>query len=198
MRLHWITEVGMFFQRQGPVWDCLRDLEANLAEATIDYIVVGALAVNAHGHRRTTTDVDICLTEEGLKQFQERLVGQKYGRVSGRPRRFSDLKNDVTVDILVAGRIAGRRSRQQEVKFPDPSEAQIHDDLPTVSLARLIELKLVTWRLQDWADVISLIRVHDLDEGFAEQLDPVARSGYLQCCDERVEEDRYEEEESGF
>ena len=189
----------MFFEKQGPIWDTLRDLESNLQQHDIPYVVVGAMAVNVHGHERTTKDVDICLDERGWEKLQDELIGTRYERVPKRARRFRDPRYETTFDVLIAGRVAGRASKQQAVKFPDPvREAEVHGDVRTISLARLIELKLVTWRLQDWADVISLIRVHDLDESFAEQLDPVARSAYVQCYDQKVDEDRYEEEQGGF
>lgn len=56
--------------------------------------------------------------------------------------------------------------------------------LRTVSLARLIELKLVTWRYKDWGDVVELIRRNNLPEAFADKLDPVARSAYGECWDQ--------------
>lgn len=198
MRLHFLTEIGMFFKRQGPVWDAWRDLKDNLERSGIDYVVIGALAVNAHGHRRTTNDVDLCLTEGGWRKFQELFVGTRYHRVAGRPRRVNDPENEVNADILISGQIAGNRRKQQAVTFPDPTEGEIHDQIRTVSLARLIELKLVTWRYKDWGDVVELIRIHDLPEEFADRLNPVVRSAYLQCYDQRLEEDRYDQEQGGF
>ena len=99
-----------------------------------------------------------------------------------------------TVDIPISGELAGRRDKNHDIRFPDPGEAEFHNAAPTVSLARLIELKLVTWRLRDWADVIDLIRFLSLDEAFAQKLHPLVRSAYKQCYDERIEEDKYHPE----
>ena len=71
------------------------------------------------------------------------------------------------------------------------------EGLRTVTLERLIALKLVTWRFKDWGDVVELIRANDLDESFADRLPEFIRSAFLQCHDEKVEEDRYEREKGG-
>ncbi len=45
-----------------------------------------------------------------------------------------------------AGEIAGNTRKQREVCVPDPSEAVIVEDTPVPTLARLVALKLVSWR----------------------------------------------------
>ncbi|GAB4175869.1 MAG: hypothetical protein Fur0039_18620 [Rhodocyclaceae bacterium] len=47
------------------------DLIRNLADARIDYVLVGGLAVALHGYRRVTMDVDVVLamTPENLRRF---------------------------------------------------------------------------------------------------------------------------------
>jgi hypothetical protein len=46
-----------------------------LDECQIPFVIVGALAANAHGHVRTTEDVDILVTPDGLARFKERWLG---------------------------------------------------------------------------------------------------------------------------
>lgn len=182
-----LTEVGMFFQRQGPVWETLRSLEQRLHSAGIDYLIIGGLALDAHNYVRTTTDVDVVLSASGFERFRSLFEGQCYHRRPGAPRRFVDLDFEVQIDVLIAGEIAGRRSENQTVVFPDPSRPEVVARFPTVSLARLIELKLVTWRYKDWGDVVELIRHNQLTESFSEQLDPVVRSAYQQCYDQATD-----------
>ena len=189
-----IEEVRMFFDDRGPVPDTFRRLQRLLADAQIPHVFVGAIAANAHGFRRSTEDVDMCMRREDLERFKREFVGPVFKPVEGRPRRFYDPTTQVTFDILVAGELAGNTRKQRLVRFPDPSEAELIDGAPFVSLPRLMELKLVTWRYQDWADVVSLIRIHNLDEKFGDQFDPLVRSAYLQCYDQKVEEDRYNPE----
>ncbi|MFO0837101.1 MAG: hypothetical protein U1D55_01135 [Phycisphaerae bacterium] len=184
----------MFFQDQGPVPETLRALHQRLEQAGLPHILIGAMALKAYGFRRTTEDIDICMRAADLARFRELLVGRDYQPVTGRSRRFFDAASQVTIDILVAGEIAGRREKQQEVRFPDPSEGQLVEGILVPPLNRMIELKLATWRYKDWADVIELIRLHDLREAFADQIHPVLRTAYLQCYDQKLEEDRYNPE----
>ena len=179
----------MFFEKTGPVWDTLHALERRLHDADIDYVVIGGFAVHAHRHVRQTVDVDIVLTRDGLEKFKREFVGRVYEHTTGAPRRYLDPDTDVTIDILIADELAGHRKKNDHVRFPDPGEAEEHGGLRTVSLARLIELKLVTWRYEDWGDVVRLIRENHLDELFAEQLDPLVRTAYLQCYDQSNDPD---------
>lgn len=192
--LHPIEEVRMFFDDHGPVPETFRKLRKRLRDSGYPHIFLGAMAVNAHGLRRSTEDVDFCMRRDDLERFKREFVGKVYQSVEGRPRKFFDPETEVSFDILVAGAIAGNSRKQREVLFPDPDEAVIINDTPCVSLERLVELKLVTWRYQDWADVVNLIRTLDLDEAFAQKLNPVARPFYVQCYDQMVEEDHYNPE----
>lgn len=184
----------MFFKDKGPVPRTLHRLSKALNEAQIPHVLMGAMALKMHGFSRTTQDVDICMRAEDLQRFRAELVGKRYQPVEGRSRRFLDPKTDVTIDILVTGEIAGRQDRQQDVKFPDPSEAVMVDDVPVPSIARMIELKLVTWRFKDWADVVEVIRMNKLNDSFGDQFNPLVRSAYIQCYDQMIEEDRYNPE----
>lgn len=179
----------MFFEKEGPVWETLHALENGLAEAKIDYVVIDGMALTVHNYPRQTVDVDVVLTPAGFEKFTERFEGTRYKRVEGAPRRFLDLNSEVTVDVLIAGQLAGRRSKNTSVRFPDPSECEVHDSLRTVSLARLIELKLVTWRYKDWGDVVELIRRNNLTENFADGLDPIVHSAYGECFDQSADEE---------
>jgi hypothetical protein len=183
-QLHWITEAGMFLEKAGPVWETLRRLERRLADANIDYAVIGGLALNAYHYPRQTVDVDIILTAADYQRFRDALEGWGYGQVPGAARRFLDPQTEVTINVPVAGDLAGRRSKNRTVRFPDPAEAEVRDALRTVSLARLIELKLVTWRYKDWGDVVELIRRNQLAESFADRLDPVVRTPFQECFDQ--------------
>src|SRR6266481_1294400 len=83
-----LKEIGMFFQKRSPQHQTMRRLARRLKKAGIPYAVMGAMAVNAHGAERTTRDVDVLLTPEGLERFRQEFVGEAYEQVAGRPRRF--------------------------------------------------------------------------------------------------------------
>lgn len=184
----------MFFDKTGPVQETFQRLKENLQAEGIDYVVIGAFALGAHKFERATMDVDLCIRRDDLERFRRRFVGGVYQSVEGTSRRFYDPLTKVTFDLLISGELAGRVSRNKSIRFPDPADATEISGLRTVDLVRLVELKLVTWRLKDWADVIALIRANQLDEQFADKLDPLVRMAYLECYDQMKEEDMYDRE----
>src|SRR5215210_2786199 len=64
-----LKEIGMFFQGTDPVHETMRRVSTKLESAGIAYAIVGGMAVNAHGYRRTTGDVDFLLTADGFSAF---------------------------------------------------------------------------------------------------------------------------------
>ena len=187
----------MFHRNAGPVPDTFRNLCRILEQQGLDYVVIGAFALSAHHYPRATSDVDLCMRPADIERFRKKLVGETYHLVQGFNRRFHDPNTDVTIDLLPSGSLAGRVSRNPVVRFPDPDEAKEIAGMRTIDLPRLIELKLVTWRHRDWSDVIELIRANNLNEEFAQNIDPLVRMAYLECYDHKVDEDRYEQEAGG-
>ena len=175
-----LKEIDMFFQGKDPVHQTLRRLVRRLEKANIPYAVMGGMAVNAHRYQRTTGDVDILLTPEGLEEFR---------------RRFVDRANEVTLDILVTGRFPGS-GKPGPVPFPDPDKvSEVIEKARVVNLATLVELKLAARRHRDFGDVVELIRFNDLDESFADRLHPSVRRDYIECLEEKRREDEYEARE---
>jgi hypothetical protein len=192
-----IKAVDMFFQKNDPVHKTMRRTVKNLDKARIPYALVGGMAVNLHGHRRTTDDVDILITAEGLAEFRKRFVPKHYQVNSRLPRRFTDRKNDVTIDFLVTGLYPGS-GRPGPIAYPDPTAAsETKEELRVIDLAPLLQLKLAARRHQDFADVVSLIRVHQLDESFGDRLHPSVRRDYIECLEEKRREEEYEARQLG-
>ena len=182
----------MFFQRRDKVHQTARRLARLFEKKRIPYAMAGAMAVNLHGARRTTDDVDFLLTQEGFDRFVTDCIGKDAGRVEGRPRRFVDLKNGVTFDVLITGRYPGS-GEPGPIAFPDPSEASTTiANTKVLTLPQLIQLKLAARRHYDFGDVAFLIRVHNLDESFAEQLHPSVRRDFIECLEEKRREDEYD------
>src|SRR5712692_9554681 len=96
-----LREIDMFFEGTDKVHQTLRRVADKLEAAQIPYAIMGAMAVNAHRHQRTTGDVDFLLTPVGLTAFTQQFIPHDFDRIPGRPRRFRDRENDVTFDILV-------------------------------------------------------------------------------------------------
>lgn len=187
-----IKDVDMFFQKNDAVHKTMRRTIKNLEKAKIPYALMGGMAVNLHGYRRTTNDVDILLTAEGLTEFQKRFVPNHYEATPGRPRRFTDRKNQVVIDFLVTGRYPGS-GQPGPIAFPDPAAVRTTiEGWQVINLAVLIELKLAARRHQDFADVVSLIRARQLDESFADGLHSTVQRDYIECLEEKRREDEYE------
>ncbi|HKA06964.1 MAG TPA: hypothetical protein VKD71_06870 [Gemmataceae bacterium] len=181
----------MFFKKTDPVHQTLRRLAKRLTKAGIPYAVMGAMAVNLHGARRTTDDVDVLLTPEGLNRFRQEFVGKDYDPIEGRPRRFVEKQSKVTVDCLVTGRYPGTGA-PGPIAFPNPEDVgQEIEKVRVVNLPQLIQLKLAARRHYDFGDVVFLIRVHNLDESFLEQLHPSVRQDFIECLEEKRREDDY-------
>jgi hypothetical protein len=187
-----LKEISMFFERRDKVHQTTRRLVRLLEHAKIPYAIMGAMAVNLHGARRTTDDVGFLLGEEGFDRFLREFVGRHVDRVPGRPRRFVDRKSGVQVDILVTGRFPGS-GKPGPIAFPDPADVSVTiEKTQVVNLPQLIQLKLAARRYYDFGDVVFLIRVHNLDESFAKQLHPSVRPDFMECLEEKRREDEYE------
>jgi len=192
-----IKEIDMFFQKNDPVHKTMRRVVKQLVKAKIPYAIVGGMAVNAHGHKRTTDDLDVLLTAEGLAEFRKRYVPKHYDRHPQLPRRFTDRKSEVTIDFLLTGLYPGS-GRPGPISFPNPDAAsQTIEEMQVIDLVTLIQLKLAARRHQDFADVVSLIRVHQLDETFGERLHPSVRGDYIECLEEKRREDEYNARQLG-
>jgi hypothetical protein len=189
-----LKEIGMFFQKRDPVHQAMRRTARRLEKAGISYAIMGAMAVNAHGAERTTSDVDVLLTKEGLDRFRQEFVGKFYDPVPGRSRRFVERKSGVGVDVLVTGHYPGRGGPKPfALPHPDDASEEI-EKTRVVTLSQLVQLKLAAGRYYDFGDVTFLIRVHNLAESFLERIHPAVRRDFLACLDEAREEKRREEE----
>jgi hypothetical protein len=190
-----LEEIGMFFEKRDPVHQALRRLARRLERMDIPYAVMGAMAVNLHGARRTTDDVDVLLTPEGLERFRQKLAAKFYRQVEGRPRRFVERKSGVRVDVLVTGHYPGRGTRGP-FAFPNPEQASEEiEKIQVVTLPQLIQLKLAARRYYDFGDVVFLIKVHNLDESFLERIHPSVHQDFIECLEEKRREDEYEARE---
>ena len=173
-----------FFRGQGVLNRTLLRIVADLERNGIDYAVIGAIALNQHGYKRFTEDVDILLTKEGLRKFQEHLVGLGYRpEFPGATRQFRMTAENVRVEVVTTGEYPGD-GLPKPVVFPDPSEnVEEIDGVRTITLEKLIELKLASGmtaadRLKDLADVQEIIKIKGLGSEFAEKLDESVREKF--------------------
>jgi hypothetical protein len=69
-----------FFMREADVHRTLDKITRLLDQDGIAYALVGALALNEHGYRRTTVDVNLLMTADGLAAFKAAHLGRGYRR----------------------------------------------------------------------------------------------------------------------
>lgn len=178
-----------FFMGEGVLNKTIRRVKGDLEQAGIDYSVIGALALNQHGYRRFTEDIDLLMTEEGLERFRNLLVGLEYrSAFEGATKKFRTTDENVTIEIITTGEYPGD-GRPKPVRFHDPKDYSVLiEDIKTVSLEKLIELKLASGmtaphRLRDLADVQELIKIKNLDASFADNLNSYVREKFLELHD---------------
>lgn len=175
-----------FFMGKGLLNNALRRIASDLDSHGIGYSVIGAIALNQHGYRRFTEDIDLLLTKEGLEKFREELIGLGYRPAfEGSTKTFRTSAENVPIEILIAGEYPGD-GLPKPIKFPDPSEYfVVIDGVKTVTLEKLIELKLASGmtapdRLKDLADVQELIKTKSLDSSFATRLDTSVQDKFVE------------------
>jgi hypothetical protein len=181
-----------YLMGEGSLNNALAQLCEDLDAHRIDYMVIGAVALLAHGYPRFTEDIDLVLTREGLEAFHRELIGLGYvPAFEGARKRLRARRGGVPVEVILAGEYPGD-GLPKPVSFPDPAAASVEiDGVRVVTLERLVELKLASGmtapdRLKDLADVQELIKVRGLGREFEERLDPYVREQYV-CLWESVE-----------
>jgi hypothetical protein len=183
-----LEEGSRFFMGQGDVHHAARALAKHLEADGIPYAIAGAMALNAHGYRRFTEDVDVLLTSEGLARFKERHLGRGYVERFPGSKAMRDTENNVKIDVLIAGDFPGD-GKPKPVAFPDPAAAAIRGmEFRILTPQKLVELKLASGmtalhRAKDIGDVVELIRAAELPRDLALDLDPSVRAKYIELWD---------------
>ena len=178
-------EGSKFFMKEGDVYETLKNLAKRLREEDLDYAVIGAMALAAHGYRRFTEDVHILPSPETLEYFRDNLVGLGYlPAFRDAKKSFRDTRTGVKIEVMTTGeypgdgkpqtclfsRPGGRSGRQGRALggcARDPRGAQAR--VRTVSAPH---------RLKDLADVQELILHLRLPLELAGELDESVRAEY--------------------
>lgn len=136
-----------------------RDMLSALLEANVEFVVVGAFALAAHGNPRSTGDIDIFVnsTSDNAKKLMEAL------RVFGAPLdtiKATDFQQPDTVFQIgiVPRRIDLLTSLEGIENFHEASHSSIiapleEFDIPVIGRETLIKNKRALGRPQDLADV---------------------------------------------
>jgi hypothetical protein len=183
------AEGRRYFMGEGKLNDALTRLVADLREHEIDYMVIGALALLAHGYPRFTEDIDVILTREDLERFHRDLIGVGYvPAFEGARKRLRSTRDGTPIEVIASEEYPGD-GKPKPVSFPNPSEAAVEiDGVKFPTLEKLIELKLASGmtapdRLRDLADVQELIKLRRLTREFADKLNPYVREKFLELLE---------------
>jgi hypothetical protein len=192
-----LERVGSFFMKRSPIHSAARRISEALSEMEIPFAIAGALAANAHGHVRTTDDVDILVRPEGLREFKQKWLGRGWVEKFAGSKGIRDTVHNVNIDVLLTGEYPGD-GQPKPVAFPDPTAVAEFDSdgMPIVSLRALVELKLASGmtapdRPRDLDDVIQLIRANELASDFGGQLNPYVRSKFQELWNAAQHKDEY-------
>ncbi len=179
-------EARRYFMGEGILNKTLARLSKDLDAHGIDYVVIGAAALLAHGYQRLTEDIDLLMTPAGLQKFHDELIGLGYApSFPGARKRIRSTVDGVSIEVMTTGEYPGD-GKPKPVSMPEPMESSVKiEGINFLSLEKLIELKLASgisaaYRLKDLADVQELIKIRRLDADFAAKLDPYVRKKYLE------------------
>lgn len=153
---------------KGAIMDVARRVSHVLNARGIEGAVVGGVAVVLHGHVRTTVDVDVYTPVPAELAEALRADGFAFDSAA---REFS--LGQVPVHLVTPDLVPDR---------PQGEVVEI-DGIRTLPLAALVSMKLRSGlgnllRAQDLADVIGLVRRHQLGPDFAARLDKPVRSEF--------------------
>ena len=182
----WAMDEGdRHFQGEDSVFKTLRKIAGRLESIGVPYAVAGAMALNAHGFRRLTVDVDILVTREDLKAIHDNLEGLGYVPPFTGSKNLRDAEHGVRVEFLIAGEFPGD-GKPKPVAFPDPAKVAVEiKGVRYLGLPTLVELKIASGmtnpgRLKDLGDIQQLIQAANLPANFASELNPYVRDKYLE------------------
>jgi hypothetical protein len=180
------------------VFSTAEKLGVLLDKHKINYAIVGGFALNIHGFKRQTTDVDLLMSKDDLQLFQEKIVFNGFApRFRGAKKSFRDPVSNVGVDILTSGDFPGD-GKQSEIAFPVPDENNTVavDNLKVINLSTLINLKLAAYsslkqvRMKDRTDVAGLVKNLTLDDSYSSHLHECVRKEYLTIVEEVAAEEK--------
>ena len=181
-----MDEGDRHFRHESEVFRTLRKIAKKLGDLDIPYAIAGGMALDAHGFRRLTVDVDILVTKEGLRLIHEKLEGLGYLPPFEKSKNLRDTETGVRIEFLIAGEYPGD-GKPKPVSFPNPAAVAVEiEGAYYLALPSVIELKLSSGltggvaRMKDFTDVVALIQALDLPANFGEGLNPYVREKYAE------------------
>lgn len=164
------------------LWEIAVRCHRMLQDAQVPHSICGGVAVCLHGYQRNTTDIDLIVIQKDSVRIKELFNNE--GFVWNVANKEFLSPSGVAVQLLMAGAKAGKDS---DVVIPEPIgelNVEQREGLNVVKLSRLIEMKIASGlgslrrTHKDFADVVELIVIRQLDRSFAGFLHPSLRKTY--------------------
>ena len=164
------------------LWSIAERCDSVLSAAEIPYSICGGVAVCLHGYQRNTVDLDLVIRSEDSDTVRKLLISIGFAWDPDNVEFKTD--EGFVVQFLIAGQKAGKGS---EVSIAEPIgdlNVERVEGLSVVRLSRLIEMKVACGMSdlrrthKDFADVVELIVIRNLDGSFARFLHKSIRSTF--------------------
>src|SRR6185436_20459018 len=93
-------EARRYFMGEGILNKTLARLSNDLETHGIQYAVIGAGALLAHGYPRLTEDIDLLMTPEALEKFHSELIGLGYvPAFPGAKKKIRSTVDGVSIEV---------------------------------------------------------------------------------------------------
>jgi hypothetical protein len=166
------------------LWQVATQCHHALAEAQIPHSVCGGVAVCLHGYQRNTIDLGLIVrrTDSAAVRTTLEHAGLSWHEEQAEFRSSSG----IPVQFPYSGDRAGKGA---EFSLPDPEgdqNVETVENLPVLRLSKLIEIKIACGldnlrrTHKDFADVVELIVVRNLDSSFARFIHKSVRQTFLE------------------
>jgi hypothetical protein len=135
----------------------LTTLQAFSRKEGIPLAIVGGLAAIHHGYERFTKDIDVVASSGNLDILTR--VAPRYGInvIWSDPGGWHKLQCEgVPVDVVPEGR---KPRKDAPTTIPSPAQLGIREGAGYASIAGWMETKVSSYRVQDRADVVQVIKV---------------------------------------
>src|ERR1017187_1350616 len=154
--------MNVFDEYTGELLDCLNEFD-------VDYIIVGGYAVNFHGYRRTTGDIDLWIKPDNGNRLKIISAFRKLGIDEDKLKElenfdftqhlvFSDGEEPFKIDFITY--LSG-------IKYQDADQKKIISEIdgikvPFIDFNNLVLSKFVTGRPKDKIDIEELQKIRAL------------------------------------
>ncbi len=183
-----------------PLFEALAEINLDLRQLRVRWALLGGLAVSIRSEPRTTKDIDLAIAVADDREA-ERIIGDFMARgyrMLHEPLERTDMDRMSTVRLVASARsgrvivdllFASSGIEPEIVAAAELREAVPGVELPVITTAHLLAVKILAGRDKDRADIQSLLRYasqEDLLEA-REALDLISRRGFDQGRNLQVE-----------